>query len=208
MLLRRLDIELEVIEAGNCDEALAQLERNGGAELALVDLNLPGTPGLDGVTLLRGAWPEMPVVVMSSDDDLATVLTALDRGAVGFIPKSSTADVMIGALRLVLAKGIYLPPSAFLGGAKSAVGSVSMTDRSVRGEPRVGATAASLGLTPRQADVLRLILVGKSGKLIARELALSAGTVKGHTSAALRALNVTTRTQAVVAAGRIGLRLG
>jgi DNA-binding NarL/FixJ family response regulator len=111
----------------------------------------------------------------------------------------------------VLSKGIYIPPEAFL------------RDRSVvaraatrNGVDRSGALRASgvsehatpkdLGLTPRQSEVLFLILQGKSAKAIAKDLSLSSSTVKIHTSAALRALNVTTRTQAVIAAGRLGLR--
>lgn len=99
----------------------------------------------------------------------------------GFIPKSSTSQVMLGALRLILAKGVYLPPPQ-------------------------GRRPVELGLTPRQADVLHLLLQGKPAKLIGRQLNLSLSTVKAHTSAVLRSLNVTTRTQAVLAASRLGLR--
>jgi DNA-binding NarL/FixJ family response regulator len=111
--------------------------------------------------------------------------------------------VLIAALQLILARGIYLPPTALLGAGREPV--------PVPAAPATAGTAsvptpASLGLTPRQSDVLYLILQGKPAKLIERELGLSTSTVKAHTSAVLRALNVTTRTQAVVAAGRLGLR--
>jgi DNA-binding NarL/FixJ family response regulator len=138
----------------------------------------------------------VPVVALSSADDKPTVLQALEAGAMGFVPKTSSAGVMLGALQLILARGIYLPPSVFLSA-----------------EPTGPVTAAAgprqpqqLGLTPRQADVLYLILQGKPAKVISRELGLSPSTVKAHTSAVLRALNVTTRTQAVVAAGRLQMR--
>ena len=110
---------------------------------------------------------------------------------------------MVAALRLILARGIYLPPSAFLAGTHA----VAMPTRLAAPAPAATPKSPSdLGLSARQAEVLYLILQGKSAKLIARELGLSASTVKAHTSAVLRALNVTTRTQAVVVAGRLGLR--
>jgi DNA-binding NarL/FixJ family response regulator len=188
-------------QAGTCDEALTLLDERGAADLALMDLAMPGTPGLQGIALLRERWPHMPVVALSSADDRDTVLEAIDAGAMGFVPKSSSSAVLMAALQLILARGIYLPPAAFLGAA--AEGATARD--AVRLENRAP-SPSDLGISPRQADVLRLILQGKPAKLIERELALSASTVKAHTSAVLRSLNVTTRTQAVVAASRLGLR--
>lgn len=233
LLLRPLVDELVTWEAGSCDEAFTLLARQGPPDLVLIDIGLPGISGLEGIAMIRDAHPGTPVVALSSSDDRDTVLTALDAGAMGFIPKSSNSAILIGALRLILAKGIYLPPSVFLG-----PGTAPALRAGPAGAPAVApATAppaaahpaampptrptappaaersdhrhpADLGLTPRQADVLYLILQGKPAKLICRELDLSASTVKAHTSAVLRALNVTTRTQAVVAAGRMGLAFG
>ncbi|KQV60801.1 hypothetical protein ASC95_05065 [Pelomonas sp. Root1217] len=220
LLLRPLVQPLETWEAGSSEEAVAVIEGRGAADLVLIDLGLPGASGLEGVRRLREAHPEMPVVVMSSADDKDTVLAALDAGAMGFIPKSSTSAVMIGALKLILAKGIYLPPSVFLAARNPAPATPPAAAPAAAVTPML-ATApagpellagipsrrpADLGLTPRQAEVLHLLLQGQPAKLIARELDLSLSTVKAHTSAVLRALNVTTRTQAIVAAGRMGLR--
>jgi DNA-binding NarL/FixJ family response regulator len=209
LLLKPLVDGLETWEAGSCEEAFELLAQRGSADLVLIDLNLPGLSGLQGLQRLRQDHPDVPVVVMSSADDKDTVLAALDAGAMGFIPKSSTSQVMLGALRLILAKGIYLPPSVFLG-ARAAPAVSPLPARSsapVAGEaPAAGRRPAELGLTPRQADVLHLLLQGKPAKLIGRQLNLSLSTVKAHTSAVLRALNVTTRTQAVLAASRLGLR--
>lgn len=203
LLLKPLVAELETWEAGSCEEAFALIEQRGGADLVLIDLGLPGLSGLEGLSRLRRDHPEMPVVVMSSADDKDTVLAVLDAGAMGFIPKSSTSQVMLGALRLILAKGIYLPPSAFLGArAMPPAGAVPGGATA----PPLGRRPAELGMTQRQADVLHLLLQGKPAKLIGRQLNLSLSTVKAHTSAVLRALNVTTRTQAVLAASRMGLR--
>jgi DNA-binding NarL/FixJ family response regulator len=191
-------------QAGSCDEALAVLEARGAADLALMDLSMPGTHGLQGIAALRERWPQMPVVALSSADDRDTVMRAIDAGAMGFVPKSSSPAVLMAALQLILAKGVYLPPSAFLGAGGAAAEPGPSAAASAR--PPQSPTPAALGLSPRQSEVLHLILQGKSAKLIERELGLSASTVKAHTSAVLRALNVTTRTQAVVAAGRLGLR--
>ena len=191
-------------QAGTCDEALSLLDERGAADLALMDLAMPGTPGLQGIALLRERWPQMPVVALSSADDRDTVLKAIDAGAMGFVPKSSSSAVLMAALRLILARGIYLPPTAFLGPSADATPVVPSAE-ATRVQPHVP-SPADLGMSPRQSDVLRLILQGKPAKLIERELNLSASTVKAHTSAVLRSLNVTTRTQAVVAASRLGLR--
>ena len=196
LLLRPLLVGIETQLAGSCEEAFALLEKGGPAELALIDLSMPGMPGLQGIRCLRERWPTMTVVALSSSDDLDTVMAAIDAGAMGFIPKSSTPQVLEAALNLVLVPSVYLPPSAFLRGHASSP------------EPSAAAprcTPADLGLTARQADVLYLMLQGMSAKLIQRALDRAPSTVKTHTSDVLRVLKVTTRTQAVVAAGRLGL---
>lgn len=204
LLLQPLVSDLVAWQAGSCEEAFALLEAQGVADLVLIDMALPGLHGLQGIARLRERWPAMPVVALSSADDRSTVLQAIDAGAMGFIPKSSTSAVLIAALRLILARGIYLPPSALLDLSVPAVAAAPAAPTAAGVAPR--RTLQDLGLTPRQGEVLYLILQGKPAKLIERELSLSASTVKAHTSSVLRALNVTTRTQAVVAAGKLGLR--
>jgi DNA-binding NarL/FixJ family response regulator len=215
LLLKPLVRPLEIWETGSCEDAFALFDERGPPDLVLIDLALPGMSGIEGLRVLHERYPETPLVALSSSDDRASVLEALDAGAMGFIPKSSTSDVMRGALTLILAKGIYLPPKVFLNTHPALNAQVPLArtapDTAVSnapaGEPpRSACRPADLGLTPRQADVLYQILQGKSVKLISRDLALSSSTVKAHTSAVLRALNVTTRVQAVVAAGRLGLR--
>ena len=223
LLLQPLVADLRVRQAGSCEEAFDLLEREGPADLVLMDLGLPGMSGLQGITLFHERYPQTPVVALSSSDDRATVLAALDAGAMGFIPKTSSSAILVGALRLIMAKGIYLPPSAFLHEAVERMAApetprprampvpasampFAAPAMSITCGDGSGLRPADLGLTPRQADVLYQILQGRSAKLIGRELALSASTVKAHTSAVLRALNVTTRTQAVVTASRLGLR--
>lgn len=199
ILLKRLDENVSAVEAASCGEAFDCLKRESDIELILLDVGLPDMSGLDGIAVIREQHPGIPIVVLSSQEDRVSVLRALDQGAMGYIPKTSSSDIMISALQLILANGIYLPPIAFMGAGPNAPSAVPVA---APGSKR----AADLGLSPRQSQVLFQILQGKPSKLICRDLNLSASTIKSHTSAVLRALNVTTRTQAVVAAGKLGLR--
>jgi DNA-binding NarL/FixJ family response regulator len=194
--------DVETCEAGSSEAALSQVASQSDIDLILMDLGLPDMSGLDAIKLMRERHTGIPVVALSSSDDKATVLRALDNGAMGFVPKSSNSAILAGALRLILAHGIYLPPSVFLGERHAP--SAERPSRPGIDTPQAR-SPGDLGLTARQGDVLLRILQGKSAKVISRELNLSASTVKTHTSAVLRALNVTTRTQAIIAAGKLGL---
>jgi DNA-binding NarL/FixJ family response regulator len=205
LLLRTLVADDSLYQAGTCDEALTILAQDPGIELVLMDINLAGASGIDAIALIRTGYPLIPVVGLSSADDKQTILEAIDAGAMGFIPKSASSAVLFAALQLVLSKGIYIPPEVFLRD-RGAPGAVVPRAAAEKVASFDHARPADLGLTPRQSEVLYLILQGKSAKAICRDLSLSSSTVKIHTSAALRALNVTTRTQAVIAAGRMGLR--
>lgn len=192
LLLAELAPKVVVCHAGNLNEALVALAGEPAIDLILLDFILPGTHGLQAIEALRDRCPEVPVVILSAQADPLTVLRSIDLGAMGFIPKSSPTESLFEALRVVLAGGVYVPPLDVPGLAPQT-------------QARPFTTPDSLGLTPRQTQVLRLILEGKPMKLIARELGLSHNTAKTHVSAVLRALAVTTRTQAVVAANRMGL---
>jgi len=198
LLLHSLLKDVRTQEAGSCEEAFTHLHGGSPVDLILLDLGLPGKSGFDGLLQIRAEFPDTPVVVLSSSEDRASVMRALDNGAMGFVHKSASSGVFEGALKVILAKGVYVPANVFL--AERSGIEVQVQAPAVAG--------AQLGLTPRQIDVLNLVLAGKSSKLICRDLNLSLSTVKTHTSAALRALNVTTRTQAVIAAAKLGLRLG
>jgi DNA-binding NarL/FixJ family response regulator len=191
-LLRSLDAALAVDEAGNCAKALEHAAARS-YDLVLLDLKMPGVDGLDALAALRDAIPAAPLVVLSGEDNAAVVRAAIERGAMGFIPKSSTPEVLIQALRLVLARGVYLPPTVL-----DAAGPATAPP---------AASQALCGLTPRQMDVLRCVIQGKPNKIIARELDVSESTVKAHLSSVLRALGAHNRTEAVYAAAKLGLRL-
>jgi DNA-binding NarL/FixJ family response regulator len=204
LLLASLEPDVQIFEAGSCEAALDVIAGCDGMDIVLMDLQLPGASGLDAIRAVRSRCPGLPVVAVSSSEDKATVIEALDAGAMGFVPKSSTSSVLKGALKLIMSKGIYLPPSVFLTEAARASSPTRLPIATRANADPV--TPDTLGLTPRQSDVLFRILQGKAAKQISRELGLSASTVKVHTTAVLRALNVTTRTQAIVAAGKLGLR--
>jgi DNA-binding NarL/FixJ family response regulator len=205
MLLKNLMSDVETCEAGSSEAALSQVASQSDIDLILMDLGLPDMSGLEAIKLMRERHTDIPVVALSSSDDKATVLRALDNGAMGFVPKSANSAILAGALRLILAHGIYLPPSVFLGERPAPTAERASQPGNGNGTS-AARTPGDLGLTARQGDVLLRILQGKSAKVISRELNLSASTVKTHTSAVLRALNVTTRTQAIIAAGKLGLR--
>jgi DNA-binding NarL/FixJ family response regulator len=199
-VLKQLDEVVKVHEAGSADGARDLLSQHGDADLMLLDLNLPGANGFELLTELRAAYPMIPVVVLSGSEASEDVLQAIDAGAMGFIPKSSSNDVMLHALRIVLSGTPFIPREA-LGGQSDPVRPRVMGFTSRPLTPR------DLGLTDRQAQVLALMLQGKPNKLICRELHLAEGTVKIHVAAILRALNVANRTQAVIEASRLGLEL-
>lgn len=199
-VLTDLDPLIEIVEARDGNQALDLAQLNPDLSLILLDLTLPYRSGFELIGELRANSPDVPVVVLSATDDKETVLRTINEGAMGFIPKSSKTEVLLAALRLVFSGGVYLPPSVFM-----ASGFDAKTD--LRPPSATARTPKDVGLTERQGQVLALLLQGKSNKLICRALDLAEGTVKIHVTAILRALNVTNRTEAVVAVSRLGLRL-
>ena len=199
---RELDGGVSVVEAMDGDGARHMTAEHSDLDLVLLDICLPGVRGLELFDELRRDHPALPLVALSALDDPATVKAVLAGGALGFIPKSSSHQVMVNALRLVLSGGRYLPPELMADEWASAP--MRPASPGTRGAVPVEA----LGLTGRQRQVLALIAQGKSNKLICRELGLAEATVKIHVSAVLKALKVKSRTQAVVMINRLGLRLG
>ncbi|MCU0897939.1 MAG: response regulator transcription factor [Burkholderiales bacterium] len=213
-VLAELDPEVHAFEAASAGEALAASGDHAPFSLVLLDLALPGADGMSLLEQLRRTRPDVPVVVLSANDQRDVVLSAIDSGAMGFISKRSATPVLVNALRLVLAGGVYVPPQVIGAAAPlapapgagatapqlSAAAPAAMTGSAPR-------TLADLGLTDRQAEVLALIVQGKPNKLICRDLDLAEGTVKTHISAILRALDVANRTQAVFKLSKLGIQL-
>ena len=188
MVLQKLDEQVHIQSCGSCEEALTRLDDE--YDLILLDINLPGISGLDGLQQIRHRSPATPLVVMSASEDRNKVMQAIEQGARGYIPKSSTPDIILTALQLVLSGGVYLP-MAILDEVNS---------------PQAKTTKADgQSLTPRQVEVLKLLAEGHSNKAIGNQLNLAENTVRVHVSAILRFLDVSNRTEAGVAASRMGL---
>ena len=172
-------------------------------DLVLLDLRLGDADGFELLAELRNAYPAVPVVVVSASDRSADVIRAIDLGAMGFVPKRASNETLQEALHVVMKGGIYVPQMTMSGDAEAAPES---GPHPTPATPR--AALAAFKLTPRQTDVLGLLLRGLSNKLIARELSLSVETVKDHVAAVLRTLGVNSRTQAVLAVSQMSSQGG
>jgi DNA-binding NarL/FixJ family response regulator len=192
-VLRKALGEVTVATEATLEAGLIRAAGSVPPDLVLLDLGLPGCEGIDALTRFRLEFPELPVVVLSATVERESILGALDSGASGYIPKTSKPEVMIAALKLVAAGGVYVPPEALEELA------VKTSLRMPRGE--------SMELTDRQREVLRLILKGYNNERIASELAIAPNTVKQHAHAIFTILGVSTRAEAVIAAMRHGLSL-
>ena len=178
-----------ISEAEDFGAALSAIAADSELDLVLLDLNLPGATGFSGLMQLRSLRPALPVIIVSGNADPANVSLALQLGASGFIPKTSSVDTMRLAMRTVLDGGVWTPPidGAALGGDGGATELASKMAR----------------LTPQQMRVLTMLSEGLLNKQIAYELDVAEATVKAHVSAILQKLEVGSRTQAVIAAHRI-----
>jgi DNA-binding NarL/FixJ family response regulator len=202
-VLKELKGDITVVEAGDSRQAMEIVGEHADLGLILLDLNLPDRDGFGVLSELRDRYPAISVVVLSAQQDRSSVVKALDLGALGFIPKSGQRDVMLSALRLVFAGGVYIPPEIL---ARDVPPAQNPT-LSRLGASTAHVTPAELGLTERQLDVLALLMQGKSNKAICRILDLAEPTVKNHVTAVLKALKVTNRTEAVIAVGELGWEL-
>jgi DNA-binding NarL/FixJ family response regulator len=200
--LKELQGDAAIFEASDGGEAMQFVKQHADLDLILLDLKLPDRDGFEMLTELRARDPSVSIVVMSALQDRDSVMRALDLGAVGFIPKSAPRKVILGALQLVFSGGVYIPPQAL--SRQEKVPAIPEPIASAGAQVARSATSpADLGLTERQGDVLALMMRGKSNKAICRVLNLAEPTVKNHVRAILKALNVTNRTEAVIAVGAL-----
>jgi DNA-binding NarL/FixJ family response regulator len=202
-MIQELDPHVQVTAVGSAAAARAALLADAEFDLVLLDLQLGDASGFDVLVEMRKAHPALPVVVISASDRASDVIQAIDLGAMGFVPKRASNDTLVEALRLVMAGGIYVP-AMHLGsqGAAQRAPSAAIPAAEMA-TYQVTPSFEELGLTPRQADVLTQLLQGKPNKEIARRLGLSVETVKDHVQAVLRALGVSSRTQAVLAVSQM-----
>jgi len=186
--------DVEIVEAEGLDSALEALGRGAPFDLVVTDLRMPGMDGPQSLSAFREAFPAVKLVVMSGLEDRATVLASLGAGAHGYVPKSAPPEVMSDAITTVMAGRIWVPATL--------ASWTPQTEPPPAPPPSVGGSDGPR-LTPRQRDVLRLLLRGASTKEIARELDLGEGTVKVHLAGLYRALGARNRTEATAIGARL-----
>lgn len=196
-LLLGLEPCVQVEQAGSV--AAAQSLQGQAFDLVLMDLNMPGSQGMEALSLIKGLFEESAVVVVSGDESPSTIQRAIQHGAAGYVPKTTDPSVTIQALRLVLAQGTYLPPEAL----RHPGGHPEATPAST--EPPPHSPNWPQELSPRQLAVLRCLLQGKPNKVIAREIGIAEGTVKAHLWAVYQLLGVNNRAQAMYRAHELQL---
>ncbi len=199
-LLAQFNENMNFFEASSFGDVRQLCDSGIHLDLVLVDLGMPGWTGFAALGDIHQRLPGALLVVVSASEKRSDLLAALEHGAAGYIPKSSSAKVLLGALQLVLAGGVYLPEQAIRTGREVDFVLGAAAD----GEDGPLAAAAGDLLTPRQRDVLTRLRDGKSNKQIAHELGLTEGTVKVHVTAILRHLGVRNRTQAALSANGFG----
>lgn len=215
LVIQNVGHGVTVLGVDSAAQARATLRDDPDFDLVLLDLALGDADGFDVLVEFRAAYPAVPVVVVSASERTSDVIRAIDSGAMGFVPKSSSHAELHEALRMIMTGSMYVPPS-MLGlefgrsqGGDTVPGVMNGLGGAASGVVPLGAAAKpeshqrlpsidDIGLTPRQAEVLALLLQALPNKLIARQLNLSVETVKDHVAAVLRALGVSSRTQAVL----------
>jgi DNA-binding NarL/FixJ family response regulator len=192
-LLLNISPDITIYEAASVEGAVDEC-RSTQFRMVLLDLHLTNSDGLTTLDSFRQSVPNVPVIVLSGDQEPHRIRAAIDRGAVGYVPKSHTSDLMIAALRLVLSGGVYLPATLLedhLGLESTHMASVDAFSR----------------LSPRQQQVTQLLLQGQSNKVIARKLELSEGTIKAHVSAIFQIIGARNRVEAVTLAAKSGIKI-
>jgi DNA-binding NarL/FixJ family response regulator len=198
LVLQQLPEVTEILEAGSFSEALKVAEANPDLDLALLDLNMPGSDGAISIRYFNQHYPHIPVMVVSGEEGRTIMEKVMGSGALGFVCKNSSAPVMLSALNLVLSGGVYVPPQLL---RPSDDGSRQDADRLDKRSTRTN----EFGLTARQMEVLQCIAEGLSNKEIADRLNLAEGTVKIHVAATYQTLRVNNRMEAVRLAEQLGM---
>jgi len=188
-VLKGLDENVEVLQAGTCAQAFDIAHHNPDLDLALLDYHLPDMTGLQALEIFGKRHPELPIVMLSGSANVQIMRQVVQSGAAGFVNKSSLSDELIDAVRQVLAGHVYWPESE--SGFNSYINDLP---------------PLRPALTQKQEQVLQCLLDGQSNREIAQTLYISDETVKSHITAILRHFDVQNRTQAVVAAARSGFR--
>jgi DNA-binding NarL/FixJ family response regulator len=190
LVLQELDAQVEVLEAADCASAFALAHSHTDLDLVLLDYEMPDMTGIDALDHFARRHPELPIVIISGVATPLLMQQAMLKGAAGFVTKSAHNEALLLTLRRVLQGEIVRP--------------AELTSSSRANASELG-IAATLGqLTPRQEDVLYLLLAGHSTRVIGNKLFLSEETIKTHVSAIIRAFGAKTRLEAILAANHFG----
>lgn len=202
LVLEGLEGPIETIDAGSFESAISAIQEQGEFDVVLLDLGLPGTNDIDALTAIRQKLPSTPIVVLSGNEDARKVEQVFQHGAQGYITKSSNAKIILNALQLVLAGGVYIPAEILASREQHMENAATAPARKTSGTITSSKPA---NLTPRQSEVLFELATGKTNRDIAKALSLTESTVRVHVAAILKAFDVSNRTQAVQHAIKNGL---
>lgn len=193
-VLSKLGEQVSIIDADSFSIAMDMAWKNPDLDLALLDLQMPGSDGAISIKLFHARYPDVPIVVISGTDERNDIIGAMSNGAMGFISKASSSKDMVLALRMVLDGGTYLPPQMLQ----------AVSAENELGDGRSWRTN-KVGLTARQMEVLQHLGQGLPNKDIAEAIKLAEGTVKIHIAGIFHALRVNNRIEAVRVARNMGL---
>lgn len=191
--LKQLYDGIEFIDANDFDSLEQLIESTPDVDLVLLDLHMPGMQGFSGLVYLCKRVPDLPVIMVSANEDPHIIQRSIEHGAAGFIPKSSSVEEILDAINTVLRGDVWLPPE------------VANSDVAGRTTSEIELAERMKQLTPQQFRVLGMISQGMLNKQIAHELDVSEATIKVHVTAIMRKLGVTNRTQAVLAANQLAV---
>ena len=197
LLLEDRDPEADVHTAATADAALELVDREGDADLLILDLSLPGVTGTELMEEIVRRQPMLKILVVSGLADQESIMRVLQLGAAGFVPKSLDTGLLSSAIDFVLKGGVYIPSKLLTESQKD--GFFTRTAARLKAPE-----SAPPHLTDRQLDVLAQLAKGAPIKRICRELDLSEGTVKTHVAAIYRSFGASNRTEALIAARRAG----
>ena len=184
-VLEKLDNNVSILEANNFNDAVTQLNTNIDIDMVLLDLNMPDKDGFSVLDFCREHYPLISIVVLSASKKRSDMNRALEAGAMGFIPKDTTSNVMLDAIRLIMTGDIYVPQSMAM--------NVPDEDEELANS-----------FTPRQLEIIPMMIKGFSNKKIALEMGISEATIKMHVTAIFKRLEVNNRTEAALAARTLG----
>jgi DNA-binding NarL/FixJ family response regulator len=192
LIISEVNAGVDVFEVDTFPKVISTLNEHPSISLVMLDLTMPGGEWREVIETIHATHPDVRIIVLSANDHSEVVREAINLGAHGYVPKTSSGKIMQNAIRLVLDGGTYLPLALL-----SASENGSETRREGGNSSAINGHHA---ITARQLEVLQHLKHGRSNKDIARILNISEGTVKLHVTALLRAFNVKNRTQVVMSA--------